>query len=85
MATPSNVYEPSHALPTKLAQTMLQAVQKKYGRLIRTARKDWERRFAGADPSDACVTVRITGSNSREFARFFPLEFPQRPKRFVRN
>jgi hypothetical protein len=30
-----------------------------YGRLIRAARNEWERRFAGKDPSDACVNVRV--------------------------
>ena len=30
-----------------------------YGRLIRAARNEWERRFAGKDPSDVCASVRI--------------------------
>ncbi|MFL6529813.1 MAG: hypothetical protein ACJ8KX_05035 [Chthoniobacterales bacterium] len=35
-----------------------------YGRVVQTARREWERSFGGFDPSDACVTVRITGGNS---------------------
>jgi hypothetical protein len=31
-----------------------------YGRLLQAAKKEWESKFAGNDPSDACVTVRIT-------------------------
>jgi hypothetical protein len=30
-------------------------------RLLESARMEWDRRFATRDPSDACVSVRITG------------------------
>ena len=30
-----------------------------YDRLLQAAKKEWESKFAGSDPSDACVTVRI--------------------------
>lgn len=80
-----NGYESSGELPRKFAEVMLRAVGRNHGRLIAEARKEWERRFAGRDPSDACVTVRISGSDSREFARLFPLEFSRRLEPFVIN
>jgi hypothetical protein len=80
-----NGYDPDAELPAKLAHVMFSAVERKYGRLICEVRKEWERRFAGSDPSDACVTVRINGTNSREFARHFPLEHSRRLGSFVRN
>jgi hypothetical protein len=69
-----NGYEPKRESPHQVAQAMLRAVKKNCGRLIAEARKEWERRFADSDPSDACVTVRITSSDSREFQKLFPLE-----------
>ena len=54
---------------------MLRAIEKKYGALICAARKDWERRFAGRDPADACVSVHISaGTGPEDRARMFPLE-----------
>ncbi len=35
-------------------------LENKYGRILRTAEREWTRRFAGRDPSDACVSVRIS-------------------------
>ncbi len=35
------------------------ALDLSYQRLIRAAKGEWERRFAGNDPSDACISVRI--------------------------
>ena len=80
-----NGYEPKSELPAKLAQAMLQAVEKKYGRLIRAARKEWERKFAGSDPSDACVTVRIGVGESHELARMFPLQPARALEPFLTN
>jgi hypothetical protein len=36
-----------------------------YARLREAAKNEWERNFAGKDPSDACVSVRITTGDSR--------------------
>ena len=36
------------------------ALDRNYRRLLKTARADWERLFAGKDPSDACASVRVT-------------------------
>jgi len=35
------------------------ALDLQYRRIVQSARADWERCF-GSDPSDACVTVRVT-------------------------
>jgi hypothetical protein len=69
----------------KLAQTMLRTAKENYGRLITAARKEWERTFAGSDPSDACVTVRISAGDSRELAKFFPLVSSRRLEPFLTN
>lgn len=47
----------------ELADGLHCTLNRKYGTLLRGAKKEWERRFAGSDPSDACVSVRISGSN----------------------
>jgi hypothetical protein len=31
-----------------------------YGRVLASARAQWDRNFEGKDPSDACVSVRIS-------------------------
>jgi hypothetical protein len=80
-----NGYEPNSKCWREFAQATLLAIQGNYGRLISEARKEWERKFANSDPSDACVTVRINGRDSRKFARLFPLEFSLRLKSFVTN
>jgi len=36
-----------------------QALDLAYGTMLHVARRAWEGRFAGQDPSDACVSVRI--------------------------
>ena len=53
-------------LSRQIAEGMLRAIKKNYGRLIATARKEWERKYAGSDPGDSCVTVRINTGKSRE-------------------
>ena len=44
-----------------------------YEKLVRTARVEWERRFPGGDPSDACVSVRIRSVGDKTG---FDSEFP---------
>lgn len=41
-----------------------------YGRVVQTARREWERNFGGSDPSDACVTVRISDANTSPGQRY---------------
>jgi hypothetical protein len=38
------------------------AIDNTYRRFRETAREEWERRWSGNDPSDACVSVRIGAS-----------------------
>jgi hypothetical protein len=42
-----------------------QALDMIYARLLETAKQEWERNFAGKDPSDACVSVRVTSGDSQ--------------------
>lgn len=39
-------------------------VENNFRRLVENARIKWERSFAGHDPSDACVTVRIVATDA---------------------
>jgi hypothetical protein len=48
------------------------AIDNNFKRLVENARVQWERNFAGKDPSDACVTVRVTTSET-------PVERPPVP------
>ena len=48
----------------RLIAGLREALNVNYARLLETAKQDWERHFAGADPSDACVSVRITSAES---------------------
>jgi hypothetical protein len=72
-------------LSRKIPEGMLRAVDRKFGRLITEARKEWERKFAGSDPSDTCVTVRISAGESRDLSRMFPLKHSRTPEPFVTN
>ena len=44
----------------RLIAGLRQALDVNYGRVLASARERWERQFEGKDPSDACVSVRIT-------------------------
>ena len=52
----SNNVIDSHRLITGLRH----ALDVNYARVLDAARSQWERCFEGNDPSDACVSVRIT-------------------------
>ena len=41
------------------------ALDRNYSRILRAAGDEWQRRFAGKDPSDACVSVHISGDSLR--------------------
>jgi hypothetical protein len=81
-----NGYECNEQVPARLALSVLHTTEKKYGALISAARKDWERRFAGRDPADACVTVRISaGEPQQERSRMFPLQAHAQRRPFATN
>lgn len=44
----------------RLITGLKHALDVNYARVLDAARTQWEHHFAGNDPSDACVTVRIT-------------------------
>ncbi len=44
----------------RLIEGLRQALDMNYARVLATAQTRWEQNFAGKDPSDACVTVRIS-------------------------
>jgi hypothetical protein len=50
----------------RLIDGLRQALDMNYARLLETAKQKWERNFAGNDPSDACVSVRIRSGDSQE-------------------
>jgi hypothetical protein len=85
MAELRDNYMPKDELRRQLFLALFRAAERKYGRLISEARKEWECRFAGSDPSDACVAVRISGIDSRQLARFFPLEYSRQSQSLVSN
>jgi hypothetical protein len=43
----------------RLIAGLREALDLNYARVLATASAHWDRHFAGKDPSDACVTVRI--------------------------
>jgi hypothetical protein len=44
----------------EMIEGLQRAIDCNYRRLIESARREWELRFAGKDPSDACARVRVT-------------------------
>jgi hypothetical protein len=49
----------------RMIDGLRQALDMKYARLLETAKQQWERNFAGKDPSDACVSVCVTSGDSQ--------------------
>ena len=50
----------NHSQEADLTAPLRKALDQKYGQVVDAARKHWERNFGGKDPSDACVSVRIS-------------------------
>jgi hypothetical protein len=48
----------------RLISGLKHALDMNYARVMEIARKEWEHTYAGKDPSDACVSVRISSGNS---------------------
>ena len=48
-------------LKCETVEGLKRAIDNSSRRLLESAREEWERRFGGKDPRDACVSVRITG------------------------
>jgi hypothetical protein len=52
----------------RLIDGLRQALDMTYARLLETAKQEWERNFAGKDPSDACGSVRVTLGDSERLS-----------------
>jgi hypothetical protein len=52
----------------RLIDGLRKAIDMNYSRLLGTATQQWERNFAGKDPSDACVSVRVSAGNSQRLS-----------------
>ena len=50
----------SHSQDADLTAPLRKALDHKYGQVVDAARKHWDRNFGGKDPSDSCVSVRIS-------------------------
>ena len=46
-------------LKIEIVEGLQRALDKNFYRVRENARREWEKHFAGPDPSDACVSVRI--------------------------
>lgn len=44
----------------ELIDGLRNALNSRYSRVVAAARGEWERNFGAHDPSDSCVTVRIS-------------------------
>ena len=44
----------------EMIEGLQHAIENSYRRLRETARREWESRFTGKDPSDACVSIRVS-------------------------
>ena len=55
-------------LKIEIAEGFQRALDNNFQRLRENARREWESRFAGNDPSDAYVTVRISTAPQARWA-----------------
>ena len=56
----------AHPTNAELAGALGKSLDRKYSRVLQSARQQWERSFPGKDPSDACVSVRISKHTLRQ-------------------
>jgi hypothetical protein len=52
--------------PRGFIRGLRQALDLNHNRMLTVAKREWERRYAGKDPSDACVTVRISSGEPKK-------------------
>ena len=45
------------------------ALDHSYSRIVKAAGDEWQRRFGGKDPSDSCVSVRISSGRKGDARR----------------
>lgn len=49
----------------ELVATLQQTLARNHQKILAAARSDWEQKYAGRDPSDACVSVHIAATPQR--------------------
>jgi hypothetical protein len=54
----------------QLVSGLQSSLDKNYSRIFAAAKAEWERRFSGKDPSDACVSVRVRPAAPARIAHF---------------
>ncbi|SRR6266487_2673937 len=68
----------------ELVEGLQRAIDYRYRRLFESAKEEWERRFGGKDPSDACASVRIESftaeTSAKALSRAGYLPKPVRPR-----
>ena len=57
---PSQILSDNIIDSRRLITGLRHALDVNYARVLEVAREQWERHFEGNEPSDACVSVRIT-------------------------
>ena len=66
MDTPLKTHDSNFIDSRRLIAGLKHALDLNYARVLDSARQQWERNFAGKDPSDACVSVRITSGEGQK-------------------
>jgi hypothetical protein len=56
----------AQVLRVEVTESFERALDNSWRRLREKARAQWENQFAGSDPSDACVSVRIIAASDRQ-------------------
>ena len=54
------VGKPNGPNESDLIASLQELLDRKHQEFVSAARRHWEKNFAGKDPSDACVSVRIS-------------------------
>jgi hypothetical protein len=57
--------DPQRHEDRRMIDGLRQALDLNYARLLASAQQQWEHHFAGKDPSDACVSVRVSAGDSQ--------------------
>jgi len=66
MDMPLQTHDSNFIDSRRLIAGLKNALDMNYARVLDSARQQWERNFAGKDPSDACVSVRITSGQGQK-------------------
>jgi len=66
MDMPLQIHDSNFIDSRRLIAGLKHALDLNYARVLDSARQQWERNFAGKDPSDVCVSVRITSGEGQK-------------------